>query len=372
VELEDWETLELGKFVTLQRGHDLPDSHRKPGNIPVIGSFGVTGYHDTSIAKGPGVTVGRSGASFGVVTYSPVDFWPHNACLYVINFHGNDEKFAYYLLKTLDFSSFNSGSAQPSLNRNYIHPIKIKVPPLHEQYAIAQILGSLDDKIELNRRMNHTLEAIAAALFKEWFVENEESNGWALGTIRDVCTKVENGGTPRRDQKNYWEPGTIPWLTSGEVRQEIVISTDNRITPEGLKNSSAKLWPKGTTVIALYGATAGQASFTALELCANQACCGLIPKDGYQYFIYLVMASATNSLALQARGSAQQNLSQQIVADFSIRIPDEGKLTQFNIIASPLFERWIANLIESGTLAELRDTLLPKLMSGEVKVRTAD
>ena len=165
--INGWHETTLGDFVTLQRGHDLPDSNRRPGNIPVIGSAGITGYHDTALAKGPGVTVGRSGASFGVVTYSPVDYWPHNACLYTIDFHGNDERFAFYFLKSLDFSSFNSGSAQPSLNRNFIHPLKIEVPEPPEQRAIAGILGALDDKIEVNRRMNATLESMARAMFQK-------------------------------------------------------------------------------------------------------------------------------------------------------------------------------------------------------------
>lgn len=166
-----WQDMKLGEFVTLQRGHDLPEPQRKPGKIPVIGSFGITGYHDTATTKGPGVTVGRSGASFGVVNYSAVDFWALNTALYVNDFHGNDEKFTYYFLKSIDFQRYNSGSAQPSLNRNFIHPIPIKVPPLDEQKTIAHILGTLDDKIELNQQMNHTLESIARALFKSWFID---------------------------------------------------------------------------------------------------------------------------------------------------------------------------------------------------------
>ncbi len=157
-------------------------------HIPVIGSSGITGYHDTALAKGPGVTVGRSGASFGVVTYSPVDYWPHNACLYVIDFHGNNERFSYYFLKSLDFSSFNSGSAQPSLNRNFIHPIKINIPPLSEQRAIAWILGALDDKIEINRRMNRTLESITRAVFRQWFVYDEKVEKWDELTWGDIAT----------------------------------------------------------------------------------------------------------------------------------------------------------------------------------------
>ena len=161
----------LGDFVTLQRGHDLPEARRRPGDAPVLGSFGVTGWHDTARAAGPGVTVGRSGASFGVVSYSPVDYWPLNTTLYVVDFHGNDQRFAYYFLKQLDFRIYNSGSAQPSLNRNFIHPIPVDIPPLREQRAIAHVLGTLDDKIELNRRMNETLEEMARALFKSWFVD---------------------------------------------------------------------------------------------------------------------------------------------------------------------------------------------------------
>ena len=168
---EGWTKMPLGEFVTLQRGHDLPDERRRPGSVPILGSFGITGWHDEAKAPGPGVTVGRSGASFGVVTYSPIDFWPLNTTLFVVDFHGNDERFAYYLLKHFDFQGFNSGSAQPSLNRNFVHPVPVDIPPLSEQHAIARILGTLDDKIELNRRTNETLEAIARALFKSWFVD---------------------------------------------------------------------------------------------------------------------------------------------------------------------------------------------------------
>ena len=115
--------------------------------------------------------MGRSGASLGVVNFSPVDYWPLNTALYVTDFHGNDRRFAYYFLKQFDFRSYNSGSAQPSLNRNFIHPILADVPPVCEQRAIAHVLGTLDDKIDSNRRTNRTLEKMARALFKSWFVD---------------------------------------------------------------------------------------------------------------------------------------------------------------------------------------------------------
>ncbi len=167
----EWRDTTIGGFVTLQRGHDLTDAERRPGTVPVMGAAGQNGFHDTALAQGPGIVIGRSGASFGQVHYCEKDFWPHNTGLYVTDFGENSPRFAYYLLKALDFSRFNSGSAQPSLNRNFIYPIEVQVPPPDEQRAIAHILGTLDDKIELNRKMNETLEAMARSLFKSWFVD---------------------------------------------------------------------------------------------------------------------------------------------------------------------------------------------------------
>ena len=169
--MSDWIATTLGEFTTLQRGHDLPKQDRREGDVPILGSFGITGWHDEAKVKGPGVTVGRSGASFGVVSYSDQDFWPLNTALFVKDFHGNDERFAYYFLQSIDFKRFNSGSAVQSLNRNHVHPMEILVPPLPDQRAIASILGALDDKIELNRRTNATLESLARAIFKSWFVD---------------------------------------------------------------------------------------------------------------------------------------------------------------------------------------------------------
>ena len=124
----EWSQRTLGEFIRLQRGHDLTAAEQRPGVIPVMGSAGPNGAHSQARAQGPGVVIGRSGASIGRVHYSDVDYWPHNTCLYVTDFLGNHPRFAYYLLQTLDLAGFNSGSAQPSLNRNYIYSIRVCVP----------------------------------------------------------------------------------------------------------------------------------------------------------------------------------------------------------------------------------------------------
>lgn len=318
-----------------------------------------------------------------------------------------DSLFIYYVFSSDEQKAYiRQNSIQtgvPHTNLGILRNTPILLPPLNEQRAIAHILGTLDDKIELNRKMNQTLEAMAGAIFKSWFVDfdpvrakaegrdpglprdlaalfpdsfedselGEIPKGWRVGKIRDCCLRVENGGTPKRSELQYWHNGTIPWLTSGEVRQPVVVSTGSKITQVGLEESSAKLWPVGSTVVAMYGATAGQVCFLAKEMCTNQACCGLIPKPGFQYFVYLLMSSSLTSLVSQARGSAQQNLSQGIVGDFPTILPGQSVMATFDKHLTPFFIRWISNVEESRTLATLRDGLLPKLLSGEIRVKDA-
>ena len=145
---EDWNVKSLGKFLALQRGHDLTERDRRQGEVPVMGSAGPNGFHDTALVRGPGVTLGRSGASFGQAHYCETDFWPHNTALYVTDFFGSHPLFAFYFLKGIDFSRHNSGGAQQSLNRNFIAPILVAVPKRKEQEAIADVLSDADALIE--------------------------------------------------------------------------------------------------------------------------------------------------------------------------------------------------------------------------------
>ncbi len=402
--VDGWNRMLLGDFVTLQRGHDLPEDERRPGRVPILGSFGITGYHDEARATGPGVTVGRSGASFGVVSYSPVDFWPLNTALYVVDFHGNDERFAYYFLQQLDFKRYNSGSAQPSLNRNFIHPIPVEVPPLPEQRAIARILGTLDDKIELNRRMNQTLEAIARALFKSWFVDfnpvrakvegcepglpkqladlfpdsfegsdfGEIPAGWRVSTVGAELTTLL-GGTPSRAEPSYWEDGTVPWINSGKANEFRVIEPSEFVTQEGMDRSATKLLPERTTIIAITGATLGQVSLLEMEACANQSIVGVLGSTAIpSEFVYFWVKERISELISWQTGGAQQHINKNNVNDLSLLCPAEPVMQAYLRTARPVFDRIKANCLESLTLAALRDTLLPKLISGELRIKNAE
>jgi type I restriction enzyme, S subunit len=141
---DGWRTTSLGELISLRRGHDLTWRQRRDGYVPVMGSAGVNGFHDQAIAPGPGVVLGRSGASFGRAHFCDADFWPHNTALYVTDFHGNCPRYVYYLLSSIDFSRHNTGGAQQSLNRNFIAPLTISVPSPHEQLILASALDDVE------------------------------------------------------------------------------------------------------------------------------------------------------------------------------------------------------------------------------------
>ncbi|MCL4319297.1 MAG: restriction endonuclease subunit S, partial [Firmicutes bacterium] len=168
----DWIYTTIGAQVTLQRGLDITKAQQRGGHVPVVSSSGISSFHDTYAVTGPGVILGRKGV-VGSVYYVSSDYWPHDTTLWVKDFHGNEPRFVYYFFKGLSptLAMMDVGSANPTLNRNHVHPIQTIWPPLHEQRAIASILGTLDDKIALNRQMNHTLEQMAQALFQSWFVD---------------------------------------------------------------------------------------------------------------------------------------------------------------------------------------------------------
>ena len=395
-----WNDIRLGNFLELKRGYDLPSSQRSPGPYPLVSSSGVSDFHSKAMVKGPGVITGRYG-TIGEVFFVNENFWPLNTTLYVRDFKGNDPRFCYYFLKTLDWQKFNDKSGVPGVNRNDAHLEPVKVPLLAEQKVVSAVLGAIDDKIDLNRCMNKTLEAMSKAIFKDWLVDfgpvrtklnnmdpylpehiwrlfpdkfNEEGKpeGWMASPVKTACYRIFNGGTPKRDNSEYWIGGTVPWLTSGEVRNPYILETKNFITDIGFANSSAKWVDPGSTVVALYGATAGQVSYVANKLTTNQAVCALMPKPTFRYFLYLSLSWSTQTLSGMARGSAQQNLSKGLVEDFPIIFPSDALMEVLDATLDPIFKRIIENENEIKTLSSLRDFLLPRIMSGEVRVCEAE
>jgi len=306
-------------------------------------------------------------------------------------------KIKYYM------ESFNAGGSRRALTKAHIESFAIPLPPIEEQRAIARILGSLDDKIEANRRMNQTLEAMARAIFKSWFVdfdpvrakaegrepagmdaetaamfpdgfEEKEGRvvpeGWKIGIVDDLCLLIENGGTPKRMEPKYWHGGTIPWFKTGELTDGPLIGSEEAITEHGLSNSSCKLWPKNIILVALYASpTVGRLGILEAPGTANQACSALLAKPEYGYlFLFYRLLFSREELQNIAVGAAQQNISQQVVRHHEILIPSQETAFAFQQMIEINYSMRVNNEKQSRILAAIRDELLPRLLSGEKRI----
>jgi type I restriction enzyme S subunit len=324
-----------------------------------------------------------------------------------------DQDYLFYAIKgsLYEMQSLTYGTVFATITMASFDHWKIPIPPLSEQRAIAHILGTLDDKIELNRHMNETLEAMARAIFKAWFVDfepvrakmegrwkrgqslpglpahlydlfpdrlvpselGEIPEGWRVGRISDLCDRIENGGTPRRMEPRYWG-GSIPWFKTGELIDGPLLASDETITEEGLSNSSCKLWPIGTILVALYASpTVGRLGILEVPAAANQACSALFTKPEYgNLFVFYSLLATRGRLQQIAVGAAQQNINQGIVRDHKVIVPPPAIAQTFQASVGTLYQRRVGLFRESRTLAALRDALLPKLIRGEIRVRDAE
>lgn len=285
-----------------------------------------------------------------------------------------EPKFCAYYLSTPAIKSWvlnNSvGSTMPNLNSSILKNLPLQLPPLAEQQAIAEVLSSLDEKIDLLHRQNKTLEAMAETLFRQWFVEEAEES-WETTNLFDVVELV-GGGTPKTDVADYWD-GDIKWISAKDItpnHKKFIVDTEKKITEQGLKNSSARLLSKYATVISARG-TVGNYSLLSETMAFSQSNYGVKPKFKECYFFtYLLIANAVEELQSAAYGSVFDTITTNTFKEHSIKIPDEKTIQRFEEQIKPYFEKMLANEIQIQTLTKSRYTLLPKLMSGdEVRVK---
>ena len=411
--MSSWTDTTLGDFVALQRGHDLTETERRQGNVPVMGSAGQNGLHDTALAKWPGVVIGRSGASFGKVHFTPIDYWPHNTALYVTDFKGNDPRFAFYFLKALDFERYNSGSAQPSLNRNFIYPIPVRIPPLAEQKAIASVIGTLDDKIELNRRMNVTLESIARTLFQSWFIDFDPvrakldrlkpdgldaetatlfpasfqdspigpvPKGWKVERF-DAHITADRGlsykgeglrddgtGIPMHNLNSVYEGGGYKHegikYYAGEYREKHLVEPGDMIvtnTEQGFDHlliGHAAIVPKCYGPKGIYSHHIYRVRYKPFSPFSPHYLVELFNNRRWHYWI-----------SGYSNGTTINMLPMDALEMPMLVVPPIELVKKFTEIAEAAHLQVEDNKLQSRTLATIRDTLLPKLLTGELKAR---
>lgn len=282
-----------------------------------------------------------------------------------------DYLFIFYLLQMMKeelLMQSEIGATRRALTKGMLENLEICLPSLPEQKAIASVLSSLDDKIDLLHRQNKTLEAMAETLFRQWFVE-EAQEDWEEKSLLDVIELV-GGGTPKTSVVEYWN-GEVPWLSGGDIassHKSFVVNSEKKITQDGLKNSSTKLLPKFSTVITARG-TVGKYALLSKPMAYSQSNYGILPKiDNCFFFTYLLINHVVNELHSSAYGSVFDTITTTTFRDIEIAIPLEESIKEFEKNISGYFFKKLHCLKQIETLETLRDTLLPKLMSGEVRV----
>ena len=355
----NWKNGELGDFVTLKRGFDLPQQKREDGQVPIFSSSGITGTHSTAMVKAPGVITGRYG-TIGEVFYAAKDFWPLNTTLFVEDFHGNDAKFIYYFLKTLEWSKFTSASAVPGINRNTVHKEIVSLPDIETQRRIASTLSMFDEKIKINTEINDNLQQQAAALFSSLY---DRSNTEVRFT--DLI-QILGGGTPKTGENTYWN-GNIAFFTPKDVGIPYTLITEKTISKEGLSHCNSRLYPVNTVFVTARG-TVGKVGMSGVPMAMNQSCYALVGKETHQLLVYFYTLKAVDRLKHKASGAVFDAITTRDFESEQIMKLSDDDATAFLRVAEPMFQEVLNNNIENLRLSALRDSLLPKLMSGEIDV----
>ncbi|AAU93076.1 type I restriction-modification system, S subunit, EcoA family [Methylococcus capsulatus str. Bath] len=405
----EWKECSLGDVIELKRGYDLPQKDRLPGDVPLVSSSGVTDTHAKAMVKGPGVVTGRYG-TLGQVFYVEQDFWPLNTTLYVRDFKGNDPRFISYFLRDVDFHAYSDKAAVPGLNRNHLHQAKVRIPSdPNEQRAIAHILGTLDDKIELNRRQNETLEAMARALFKAWFVDfepvrakcrgdrpvaptgwqwpqhildlfpdrlveselGEIPEGWRVFSFGDVAEQGKGFVNPSREPGERFthyslpafDAGKMPVIEPGEsIKSNKTPVPDGAVLVSKLNPHIPRIW--------LVGEAGNRA------VCSTEFIVWTPKSPAQSAFVYCLASSPEFVGAMCQLVTGTSNSHQRVKPDQlrEIRVfaGNENVVETFSKTAEPLMDQFLQNTRQSRILAQLRDTLLPKLISGELRVKDAE
>lgn len=362
----EWRPVTLGDVLSFTNGRASPErSDSLP--YPVYGSNGVIGFASETNANNNIIVIGRVGSYCGSLYLSAQKCWVTDNAIRASALDDNDAGFLFYLLRTLDLNHWRAGSGQPLLNQTILSQIPASIPLPDEQRAIAHVLGTLDDKIELNRRMNEMLEAMAQAIFKSWFVdvtENGIPKGWTAGTLGDVA---EN---PRRTvDPSEVEPET-PYIGLEHMpRRSIALAEWGRAGD--VASGKARFIKREILLGKLrpYFHKVGVAVFDGV--CSTDIL--TVRPKAVEWHSFVLCHLSSNDVIDYAdacsTGTKMPRVSWTDLARYEVALPPAELAAKFNANVQPMFNKITANIGESRTLAAIRDALLPKLLSGEIRVK---
>ncbi|MCL4550122.1 MAG: restriction endonuclease subunit S [Bacteroidetes bacterium] len=371
----EWKEYKLGDVIEFGNGRVRPKSS---GNIPVYGGNGILDFCNESNYESETIIIGRVGAYCGSIYYENKPIWVSDNALVAKPKENFQAKFLFYFLKNLGLNKLAEGSSHPLVTQTLLNSIAVFITDnFDEQGTIASILSSLDDKIDLLHRQNKTLEQLAETLFRQWFVEHrpelvesEADEKWEEKSLYEVI-ELFGGGTPKTEMPEYWG-GDINWMSGKDItanHKQFILATEKTINEEGVKNSSTKILPQYTSVISARG-TVGKICLLGKPMAFSQTNYGILPKikDCY-FFTYLLLSYSVDELQSASYGSVFDTITTNTFKEHKLNLPSDNIITKFEVQVSPLFYKMLSNEKQILSLTQLRDTLLPKLISGEVRVK---
>ena len=381
--MEEWKEYKLGDVLTIKYGKD----HKQlaDGDIPIYGSGGIMRYGERSLYDSPSILIPRKG-SLNNVIYADKPFWTVDTMFWsIINASIANPLFVYYSICKKDFASLNVGSAVPSLTVPVIEDIDILLPSKATQDKVVSVLKSLDDKIELNRHINDNLEQQAQALFKSWFVDFEPFKEGKfvdseLGMIPEnwrVCSaetifKINIGKTPPRKEQQWFtniNNGNVKWISISDLGSNEIFIEDSKeyLTKEAISKFNIIVVPEDTILVS-FKLTIGRVGISNCELTTNEAVARFyLPKSYFREYTYLSLKNY-NYARLGSTSSIATAVNSKIIKNMKLLIPPVTIISEFSKRINPLFNAIRIYENEIRNLSKIRNTLLPKLMSGELKI----
>ena len=420
-----WPLVQSAEIVTLHYGKALRATERVHGSVPVYGTNGQCGWHNESLQQGPGVILGRKGQGPLGVKWCDTEFWVIDTAYFVQQMSENiNLRYFFYVVNFIGLNHLKDGTSNPSLSRDTFTRLLIPLPPMEHQKAIAHILSTLDDKIELNRQMNMTLESMAQAMFKSWFVDFDPvidnalaagnpipeplkakaearkalgdkrkplpqdiqelfpsrfvftedmgwiPEGWEVSTVGDQV-KTAGGGTPSTKDNSYWDGGVHAFCTPKDMSRLnsiVMTDTERHLTDAGVnKISSGQL--KAGVVLMSSRAPIGYLAISNIPVSVNQGIIAMIPSEKYgSMYLHLWAHFNMRQITDRANGSTFMEISKKNFRPIPFLVPEDMILKYFNDQSHSIYLKLLSiseNVVE---LTNLRDTLLPKLISGQLRL----
>ncbi len=365
--VNNWTNCKLGDFLTFHYGKSLSTEKRVEGNIPVYSSAGLTGWHNEALVESEGLIIGRKG-TIGKVYKSKQPFFVIDTAYYIKpDQEKYDLNYIYYLLSSIGLDELNEDSAVPGLNRNTAYAQEILLPPLEEQKAIAEVLSSLDGKIDLLHKQNKTLEQLAETLFRHHFIDNAQDD-WEEVSVGDIVS-IKGGTTPSTKNSEYWN-GDISWTTPRDLSSHVgvfLFNTERKITEKGLSEIGSGLMQVGTVLMSSR-APIGYLAISEIPVAINQGYIAIVcDKKISNYFMFLWCKANMDEIKNAGNGSTFEEISKTSFKEMKFLMPNSTK--EFDQEVGQIFEKIKINQKQIRNLEKLREQLLPKLMNGEVIVK---